>query len=316
MSNIKIVTLIGFFTMFIVGVSDLIVVGMLNEMSKEFHVSNALIGQLVTLYAVAFSILSPLLTKMTSQINDKKILVYCLILFIIFSILTTVMTNYFFLCIVRIIMAGIASLITVKLMSTGANIVPEEYKASVIANIYVGFSAANILGIPIGTLIASHYNWKIPFYIIAIITFLCLLGIMLFIPNKSHYSITNHSKYQLVNFRGTLIMLGFLLIMMISNSMLFTYIEPLVKSKGHSIWIVSLCLFFSGIAGVLGSKLGNNLAEKKGYRIAGNIIINCLYYFYYEHLIGWTKCHTFNFIYIYMEFISLGNKSNSSICFT
>lgn len=54
MSNIKIVTLIGFFTMFIVGVSDLIVVGMLNEMSKEFHVSNALIGQLVTLYAVAF----------------------------------------------------------------------------------------------------------------------------------------------------------------------------------------------------------------------------------------------------------------------
>ncbi|WP_031907471.1 MFS transporter, partial [Staphylococcus aureus] len=167
----------------------------------------------------------------------------------------------------------IASLITVKLMSTGANIVPVEYKASVIANIYVGFSAANILGIPIGTLIASHYNWKIPFYIIAIITFLCLLGIMLFIPNKSHYSINNHSKYQLVNFRGTLIMLGFLLIMMISNSMLFTYIEPLVKSKGHSIWIVSLCLFFSGIAGVLGSKLGNNLTEKKGYRIAGNIII-------------------------------------------
>lgn len=273
MSNIKIVTLIGFFTMFIVGVSDLIVVGMLNEMSKEFHVSNALIGQLVTLYAVAFSILSPLLTKVTSQINDKKLLVSCLILFIIFSMLTTVMTNYFFQCIVRIFMAGIASLITVKLMSTGANIVPVEYKASVIANIYVGFSAANILGIPIGTLIASHYNWKIPFYIIAIITFLCLLGIMLFIPNKSHYSINNHSKYQLVNFRGTLIMLGFLLIMMISNSMLFTYIEPLVKSKGHSIWIVSLCLFFSGIAGVLGSKLGNNLTEKKGYRIAGNIII-------------------------------------------
>lgn len=46
MSNIKIVTLIGFFTMFIVGVSDLIVVGMLNEMSKEFHVSNS-VGNIV-----------------------------------------------------------------------------------------------------------------------------------------------------------------------------------------------------------------------------------------------------------------------------
>ncbi len=61
--------------------------------------------------------------------------------------------------------------------------------------------------------------------------------------------------------------------MMVSNSILFTYIEPLVKSNGHSIFIVSLCLFLSGIAGVLGSKLGNSLSEKKGYNIAGNIII-------------------------------------------
>ena len=59
----KRITIIGFLTMFIVGVSDLIVVGMLGEMSKEFHVSKALIGQLVTLYAIAFSILSPILTK-------------------------------------------------------------------------------------------------------------------------------------------------------------------------------------------------------------------------------------------------------------
>ena len=114
-------------------------------------------------------------------------------------------------------------------MSTGANIVPVEYKASVIANIYVGFSAANILGIPIGYINCFPLQLEDSVLYHCDYHFLCLLGIMLFIPNKSHYSINNHSKYQLVNFRGTLIMLGFLLIMMISNSMLFTYIEPLVK---------------------------------------------------------------------------------------
>lgn len=269
----KRITIIGFLTMFIVGVSDLIVVGMLGEMSKEFHVSKALIGQLVTLYAIAFSILSPILTKLTKNINDKNILVYGLIIFILLTLMTTIIRNYILLCLVRIVLAGVASLITVKLMAKGANIVPEEYKASVIANIYVGFSAANILGIPLGTLIASQYNWKLPFYLIAIITFLCLLGVLYFIPHKTEDQSVNNTEYKVINYKGIILILVFLLLMMVSNSILFTYIEPLVKSNGHSIFIVSLCLFLSGIAGVLGSKLGNSLSEKKGYNIAGNIII-------------------------------------------
>ena len=269
----KRITIIGFLTMFIVGVSDLIVVGMLGEMSKEFHVSKALIGQLVTLYAIAFSILSPILTKLTKNINDKNILVYGLIIFILLTLMTTIIRNYILLCLVRIVLAGVASLITVKLMATGANIVPEEYKASVIANIYVGFSAANILGIPLGTLIVSQYNWKLPFYLIAIITFLCLLGVLYFIPHKTEDQSVNNTEYKVINYKGIILILVFLLLMMVSNSILFTYIEPLVKSNGHSIFIVSLCLFLSGIAGVLGSKLGNSLSEKKGYNIAGNIII-------------------------------------------
>lgn len=46
------ITLIGFLTMFVVGVSDLIVVGIISPMSKAFEVQTSLIGQLVTIYAV------------------------------------------------------------------------------------------------------------------------------------------------------------------------------------------------------------------------------------------------------------------------
>jgi len=273
MSTCKIITIIGFLTMFIVGVSDLIIVGMISEMGKEFHISVSFIGQLVTIYAISFSILSPILTRLTRNINDKKVLVYSLVIFILLTLITTIVKNYISLCIVRVMLAGIASLITVKLMSTGANMVPIESKSSVIANIYVGFSAANILGIPIGTLIASYYDWKVPFYIIATITFLCLLSVIYFIPvnikNDKNYT----KKYTVTNYRGTIMMLCFLLFMMISNSILYTYLEPLVRRNGHDIFIVSLCLFVSGIAGVLGSKLGNTLSEKKGYCKSGNMII-------------------------------------------
>ncbi|SUL89520.1 membrane protein [Staphylococcus caprae] len=102
-------------------------------MSQEFHVSNAFIGQLVTIYAISFSILSPILTRLTININDKKVLIYSLMIFILLTIITTIIENYILLCVVRVILAGVASLITVKLMSTGANMVPIESKSTVIA---------------------------------------------------------------------------------------------------------------------------------------------------------------------------------------
>ncbi len=130
-------------------------------------------------------------------------------IFILLTLITTIVKNYISLCIVRVMLAGIASLITVKLMSTGANMVPIESKSSVIANIYVGFSAANILGIPIGTLIASYYDWKVPFYIIATITFLCLLSVIYFIPVNIKHDKNYTKKYTVTNYRGTVMMLCF-----------------------------------------------------------------------------------------------------------
>lgn len=269
------ITLIGFLTMFIVGVSDLIIVGMLTPMAKDIGVDSSLIGQLVTIYAISFALLSPILIRLTRKWNDKNTLIYSLLLFAILAFLTTITKSFLILCIIRIILAGSASLITVKLMAIGAKLVETAKKAKVVANIYVGFSAANILGIPIGTMLASAYSWKIPFYLIGVITFICLGLIICLVPKPQGISINSqdNSTYEINNKKGTILILVFLLIMMTSNSILFTYIEPLVKSGGHSLIIVSIALFLSGIAGVLGSKLGNTLSELWGYKTAGKVII-------------------------------------------
>ena len=82
------ITSIGFLTMFVVGVSDLIVIGIISPMSEVFNVQKSLIGQLVTIYTVSFAILSPILTKITARFNDKKTLIVSLFLFVIINFLT------------------------------------------------------------------------------------------------------------------------------------------------------------------------------------------------------------------------------------
>ncbi|WP_146552738.1 MFS transporter [Rummeliibacillus sp. SL167] len=269
------ITLIGFLTMFVVGVSDLIVVGIISPMSEAFNVQTSLIGQLVTIYAVSFAVLSPILTKITSRFHDKKTLLISLFIFIIINFLVVFVNSFLLLCILRILLAACASLVTVKLMAIGAKLVAPEKKAKVVSNIYVGFSAANILGVPLGTLLAAHFFWTIPFYLIGLMAIFCLLLIFFFIPSVKPELKENakQGEYKILDKKGIIIILTFLWLMMVSNSMLFTYLEPIIRDGGHSLTTVSLALFIAGVAGVVGSKLGNLLSEKFGYYMAGSIIV-------------------------------------------
>ena len=54
-------------SIFIVGMVEMMVAGILNLMSDDLHVSAAVVGQLVTVYALTFAICGPILVKLTRQ---------------------------------------------------------------------------------------------------------------------------------------------------------------------------------------------------------------------------------------------------------
>ncbi|PEA52943.1 MFS transporter [Bacillus pseudomycoides] len=273
----KKITFIGFLSMFVVGVSDLIVVGLISPMATQFDVDKSLIGQLVTIYAVAFAVLGPLLTKITSRFNDKSILCMSFLVFIMCSFLTTVANSFMFICILRIILAGSAALITVKLLALGSKLVSENNKAKVVANIYVGFSAANILGVPIGTMLGDYFDWRFPFLLICIMSLISVSLIWRYINIKDGDNYQETKKtYSVLNKRGIIVVLLILVLMMTSNSILFTYLEPIMRGNGLTLEDVSIALFLAGLSGVVGSKLGNVLSEKYGFNIS--FIVICVTY--------------------------------------
>ena len=64
MSVMRIATFI--ISVFIVGMVEMMV-GIMNLMSDDLGVSEAIIGQLVTLYALTFAICGPILVKLTNR---------------------------------------------------------------------------------------------------------------------------------------------------------------------------------------------------------------------------------------------------------
>lgn len=77
MSVMRIATFI--LSIFIVGMVEMMVAGIMNLMSNDLHVSEAMVGQLVTLYAITFAIAGPILVKLTNRFSPRPVLLLSLI---------------------------------------------------------------------------------------------------------------------------------------------------------------------------------------------------------------------------------------------
>ena len=79
MSVMRIATFI--ISVFIVGMVEMMV-GIMNLMSDDLGVSEAIIGQLVTLYALTFAICGPILVKLTNRYPARPVLLWTLVIFV------------------------------------------------------------------------------------------------------------------------------------------------------------------------------------------------------------------------------------------
>ena len=55
----------------------------MNLMSDDLGVSEAIIGQLVTLYALTFAICGPILVKLTNRYPARPVLLWTLVIFVV-----------------------------------------------------------------------------------------------------------------------------------------------------------------------------------------------------------------------------------------
>ena len=108
-------------SVFIVGMVEMMVAGIMNLMSQDLHVSEAVVGQLVTLYALTFAICGPLLVKLTHRFTSRSVL-WTLIVFI-FEWYDCHCTSFGIIVVGRILSSAAASLIIVKVLALTAMLI-------------------------------------------------------------------------------------------------------------------------------------------------------------------------------------------------
>lgn len=165
-----------------IGLTEFVIMGLLPEVAADFAVSEATAGYLISGYALSVAVGAIALTLALTRVNRKKALLGLMVLFIIGNLVSAIAPDY------STMMAGriIASLCHGAFFGIGAvvaaDLVAPERKAGAISMMFAGLTIANVLGVPLGTLLGQAAGWRSTFWAITIIGVIALAGIAALVP--------------------------------------------------------------------------------------------------------------------------------------
>src|SRR4051794_15847165 len=145
---------------FVTGCSVIGPAGMLGELSLGLDVSIRDAGLLITYGAAVLCFGSPVMAWLTSRIERRTLLFWAVAVFAAPNAPSAFPPNSPSLLVLRLLMLAIGALYTPQAAGTAGLIVREEKRGSTIAYIFLGWSLAAAIGLPLITFIASRYGWR------------------------------------------------------------------------------------------------------------------------------------------------------------
>lgn len=275
---------------FAIGTTEFVIMGLLPDVARSLSVSIPSAGWLISGYALGVAIGAPIMAVATASFPRKRALLMLMGIFIIGNILCAVATDYTFLMVARIITSlchgaffGIGSVVA-------ASLVPENRKASAVALMFTGLTLANVLGVPLGTALGQAAGWQTPFWAVAVLGVLSLIGLWRVMPVR-HDEEKTDIRAEIGQLRNAGLWAALATTMLFSAAVfaLFTYVAPLLEDVTHvSPRTVTWTLFLIGLGLTIGNYIGGRLADwRLGTALTGIFVVLAVV----SAIVRWTSPH-------------------------
>ena len=250
----------------ITGCSVLAPAGMLSELSEGLGVSIRDAGLLITFGAIVLCIGSPLTAWLTSRIERRTLLTATLAVLALTNAASAFAPDYTTLLVIRLIMLAVGVLYTPQAAGTAALIVPPEKRGSTIAYIFLGWSLAAAIGLPLITFIASRYGWRAVYGSIGLTGALSFLLLAWRLPGGLVGTPVDLKTWADVGRnRMIVLLLSITTLQMSGQFVVFTFMGPLLtKLTGAGPDAVGLVFALYGVFGVVGVAIATRIVDSWG----------------------------------------------------
>ncbi|MCR8843620.1 MFS transporter [Paenibacillus sp. SC116] len=262
----KILTLNLFLLTFVLGTSEFVIVGLLAEVSADLHISISSAGALVSAFAISFAIGTPILTALFSRFSKYPLMLSLIAVFIAGNIITALSDSYALLLVSRLITAVVTGVLIALAMAVGSETVSAEKRGTVISIIFMGFTIASVIGVPLGTYIGQWGGWQLAFWFTSLLGIISLIASSATIP-KGLKGTQSSLKKQIGLLTNSRIVIAFFIpaLSIGATYTVYTYLTPLMQDvllvpEHH----ISLVFLLYGVVSVFSTLIGGKLANRDG----------------------------------------------------
>jgi len=251
---------------FAIGKGSFVFAGLLEGVANDLSVSVGTAGNLVTVFAVTYAAVSPVLVTLTGSVAPRKILFAAMAVFAAANAAAVFAPTFGLLLACRVLAACGAAVFTPTALAVAAGLAPPEERGRSISTITGGLTVSFVVGIPLGSIIGTYSGWRMTFVMVAVLGVVAMLGVRALPSVETPPVVGFRDRVDALRQPAVLAALGLTTLGLMGGFVVFTYVSPLLAEiTGFGGAGVSGLLFLFGIAALLGNWLGGYGADHIGY---------------------------------------------------
>ncbi|QYD72588.1 MFS transporter [Paraburkholderia edwinii] len=163
--------------MFAMGTDNFVVAGILPGVASSLHTSVSVAGQMVTLYALSYAVMAPVMAAVAGGLPRKLILVVALGIFVAGNAISAVATSVDTVLFSRVLAGFGAALFSPTALGVASALAPPEKRGRALSIVTAGLTGATALGAPIGTFIGGFGSWRTTLGFVTLLGLIAMLGV-------------------------------------------------------------------------------------------------------------------------------------------
>jgi DHA1 family inner membrane transport protein len=249
---------------FAIGTTEFVTMGLLPQIADGVGISIPTAGHIVSAYAIGVVVGAPVIAALGARTGRKRLLLGLVAVFVLGNVLSAVANSYELLMAARFLSGlphgaffGIGAVV-------GASLVPVNRRAWAVSMMMVGLPVANIVGVPVTTLLGQKFGWQLPFLAVGVLGLVTLLAVWFWVAPQPVGNDVN-VRSELSALAKPQVWMALLVGMVGFGGMFatYSYITPTMTDlAGFSNAAVTIVLAVYGVGMTGGTLVGGRLADR------------------------------------------------------
>ena len=247
-----------------IGTGEFVIFGLLPNVAEDLGVSIPQAGELISAYALGVVVGAPLLTIATVRVPRKTLLISLMIAFAVGNFLSGLAPTFDLVLLARFA-TGLphGAFFGAGAVVAGGLVRPHRRSAAM-AVMFTGLTVANVVGVPLTTLLGQHLGWRPIFAMVGCVGLLAAVCIAIFVPTVRDET-PGDVRSEFRTFRKPQVWLALAITVFGGGGLFatFSYIAPMmIHVTGYAEQTVTWLMVIFGLGMTVGNLVGARLADR------------------------------------------------------